>query len=213
MKIRMKVIMALLCGASISGWSQDTVTAGATTAKESAGLQGQVRAANAPLSARAIAQANEFGRAQAAAGSAHNPALSTLGFQYDGARKVGDVSVVCFDNPDQKTLAETSEDLSILSYLLSRNLERAFATDAGDNYKLGIPMLLTSQRHSVDATYIQGFGVLLKMQVRFPLMPLAENENTNQSPKTNSEWEEARRALESGPADMDTSTGSVHPYG
>ena len=222
MKTRMKVIITVLCAVSISGWSQSTVTAGAPTANEPLTAPVQVRAANgiAPLSAQTTtaqaselerSQANDF-HAQAAAGRVPNGALWTVGFQNSGARQVGDVSVVCFDNPDPKTLAETSEDLSILSYLLGRNLERAFATDTGDSYKLGIPMVLTSQGHSVDATYIQGFGVLLKMQVRFPLMPLPENQNPSQPPREDSEWDQARRALETGTADSYTPIGTVRSW-
>src|SRR5437879_6535235 len=44
----------------------------------------------------------------------------------------GPVSVLCFKDPDQKALSETTEDLAVLAFLLSRNLEQAFAGDAND---------------------------------------------------------------------------------
>jgi hypothetical protein len=106
----------------------------------------------------------------------------------------GPVSVLCFKDPDQKALSETTEDLAVLSFLLSRDLEQAFA-DERNEYKLGIPMLLTSGKQSVGASYIQGFGVILKMQVRFPLVGSSEAASEVPAAKPDSEWEEARREM------------------
>jgi len=106
----------------------------------------------------------------------------------------GPVSVLYFKDPDQKAVSETTEDLAVLSFLLSRNLEQAFASDANE-YKLGIPMLLTSGKQAVAASYIEGFGAILKIQVRFPVVGLPEGAAEIQTEKTGSEWEEARREL------------------
>ena len=104
------------------------------------------------------------------------------------------VSVLCFKDPDQKALGETIEDLAVLSVLLSRNLEQSIAGE-NDEYKLGIPMLLTAGKQAVTASYIQGFGALLKMQVRFPLVAPPEGLDGAQAEQKNSEWEQARREL------------------
>jgi hypothetical protein len=77
------------------------------------------------------------------------------------------VSVLCFKEPDQKELRETTEDIAVLAFLLSRNLDQAVSKDTTD-YKLGIPMLFSGNQ-AVGASYIQDFGALLKMQVRFPV--------------------------------------------
>jgi hypothetical protein len=110
---------------------------------------------------------------------------------------VGQVSVLCFRAPDQNELAETMEDTAVLAFLLSRNLEHSFAGDAADtqDYKLGIPMLLNSGNQAVGASYIQGFGAILKMQVRFPLVSPAGDPDEAETAQTDSEWEEARREL------------------
>jgi hypothetical protein len=109
-------------------------------------------------------------------------------------RSLGQVSVLCFKVPDQQELGETTEDIAVLAHLLSRNLEHAFARDASD-YKLGIPMLLTSGNQTVGASYIQGFGAIFKMQVRFPLVSPGDGIDQTESAQTGSEWENARREL------------------
>lgn len=107
---------------------------------------------------------------------------------------VGQVSVLCFKGPDQTELGETMEDIAVLGFLLSRNLEHAFAVDASD-YKLGIPMLLTSGNQAVGASYIQGFGAILRLQVRFPLVSSADGPDETETAQTGSDWEQARREL------------------
>jgi hypothetical protein len=106
---------------------------------------------------------------------------------------IGAVSTLCFKEPDPKALSETTEDVAVLSLLLSRNLEHAFAADGAD-YKLGIPMLLTGKQ-PVGASYIQGFGAILKIQVRFPVVPPPDGAEEAQTEKNGSEWEQARREL------------------
>jgi hypothetical protein len=109
----------------------------------------------------------------------------------------GQVSVLCFKQPDEKDMGETMEDVATLAYLLSRNLEHAFAADTSE-YKLGIPMLLTSGNQTVGASYVQGFGAILRMQVRFPLVGPADGSDTPKPDQTASEWEQARRELAAG---------------
>lgn len=110
---------------------------------------------------------------------------------------VGQVSVLCFKQPDPKEIGETMEDVATLSFLLARNLQHAVASGAHD-YKLGIPMLTTGNQ-AVSASYVQGFGAILKMQVRFPVAGLdQEAPPAEPAVKTGSEWEQARRELLEG---------------
>jgi len=111
---------------------------------------------------------------------------------------LGQVSVLCFKQPDAKEIGETMEDVATLSFLLSRNLQHAFASDTSD-YKLGIPMLLTTGNQGISASYVQGFGAILKMQVRFPVAGIAdEGPQTEPTINAGSEWEQARRELMEG---------------
>ena len=112
----------------------------------------------------------------------------------DRPARAGAVSVTTFGKPDQKRVDQIAEDLRILSYLFSKNLERAFAGDSPE-IKLGIPMLLTANGDSVEASYLDGFGVVLRMRVGFPLVaPPGLAGEPGAVPEV-SEWDEARRAL------------------
>jgi hypothetical protein len=113
-----------------------------------------------------------------------------------GNQGIGQVSVLCFKQPEPKEIGETMEDIATLSFLLSRNLQHAFAADTSD-YKLGIPMLLTANQ-SITASYVQEFGAILKMQVRFPVAGLADEPEPTEPAKTGSEWDEAKRELLEG---------------
>jgi hypothetical protein len=105
------------------------------------------------------------------------------------------VSVLSFGQPDQKTMDETAEDLKVLSFILMRSLEAASGGEQRE-YKLGIPLMLKSGGHSVQASYVEDFGVLLNVRVSFPVVVSAAGENNRaESEKTSSQWEEARRAL------------------
>jgi hypothetical protein len=118
------------------------------------------------------------------------------GFYFSDGKLAGHgaISVTTFSKPDQKVVDQIAEDLRILSYLFSRNLERAFEGDPPD-YKLGIPMLMAADGHSVGASYLEGFGVVLKMRVGFPLVAPTGDKTEPAAAQPGSEWDEARRAL------------------
>ncbi|HUD46752.1 MAG TPA: hypothetical protein VMR33_07970 [Candidatus Baltobacteraceae bacterium] len=121
------------------------------------------------------------------------------------------VSVVRFKTPDQAALDETAADLSILSFIFSQNLERALSEDGDEMgaYKLGIPMLLQTGGQSVEASYIEGFGAVFDMKVRFPLVRPADADKESQTSPANSEWEQARRALA---GDTQSDPRSANPF-
>lgn len=120
----------------------------------------------------------------------------------------GGISLTFFEAPSPKTSDEIAEDMQTLSYLLTRNLERAFADDSTD-YKLGIPMLLGGEGRSVEASYIEGFGEVFKMGVRFPLVQPAGEETSSPKPARSSEWEEAKRAVSGSQAPFGASTDNL----
>jgi hypothetical protein len=73
------------------------------------------------------------------------------------------VSIIAFKNADQKVVDEATEDLKILSLILSQNAERALTSESADaaEYKLGIPMLLKTGGHAVEATWIEASALFL----------------------------------------------------
>jgi hypothetical protein len=128
---------------------------------------------------------------------------SFFGWTSDARDGEGPVSVVTFKAPDQKTVDETAEDLNVLSLIFSRHLERALGEEGSEarDYKLGIPMLLQTGGRWVEASYIEGFGAVFNLRVRFPLVPAAAPDKDTPSSQQDSEWEQARRALAGGTQD------------
>jgi hypothetical protein len=123
------------------------------------------------------------------------PAGNSFGLWTAAARDgESPVSVIAFKAPDQRTVDETAEDLNILSLILSQDLERAFANEAAE-YKLGILMRLDPGGRSVEASYLEGFGAVFNLKVRFPLVAAAPEEKSAANNPIDSEWEKARRAL------------------
>jgi hypothetical protein len=124
---------------------------------------------------------------------------SLPGYAWTATGRAGEsaASVVTFKTPEQATLDETAADLNILSFIFSQNLERALGSEGGDlgNFKLGIPLLLQTEGRAVEASYIEGFGALFNLKVRFPLVPPAVPDKDGQTNAADSEWERARRAL------------------
>jgi hypothetical protein len=112
------------------------------------------------------------------------------------------VSLTFFETPSPKTSDEIAQDMQTLSYLLARNLERASADDSAD-YRLGIPMLLGGEGRSAQASYVEGFGELFKVNVRFPVVAPSGEETSSPKAGGASEWEEAKRAV----------SGSQSPFG
>ncbi len=113
-------------------------------------------------------------------------------------REEGPVSTLFFKNAGQKTIDETAEDLRIMSLLLSQDLDRALS-DGGPDYKLGIPLLLRTEGRSVEASYVEGFGAIFNVKVRFPLTPPRGADKASQPNPRASAWDRARRELAGTP--------------
>jgi hypothetical protein len=128
---------------------------------------------------------------------ASSPNFPAYAWTADGRDGKSKVAVVTFKTPDQGTLDETATDLNILSFIFSQNLERALGVERGEagDYKLGIPMLLQTGGRAVEASYVEGFGALFNLKVRFPLMPPLVTDKDTQTNQIDSEWDQARRAL------------------
>lgn len=102
--------------------------------------------------------------------------------------------VIRFDNMDPKVAASLEEDLSVMSHVIGRTLERAASDDKVVN-KLGVPMLLTGSGRSVRAIYVEGVGPLFMIKVDFPLLGTVEKEPAPENESDDSEWSAARREL------------------
>jgi len=216
MKSHLSLITAAVACGVASAWSQSPPVPAPGTAEPELTRASQPTSApdaNAPstktfYAAQAAPQPIDPSSGQPAPEASANQFAESAGRLYGGNRLPvggefwdsssvrggdGGASLVCFTHPEATQVDETVEDLSVLSLILARGLEHGLAE--GRDYKLGIPMLLSPGGHAVQASYVQGFGALFQLQVRFPVVAPAEPEQSQAASKPNSEWEEARRAL------------------
>jgi hypothetical protein len=115
--------------------------------------------------------------------------------------------VICFQPMAQKNIDELSEDLQVLNLLLTRNLERA-VSEKPVEVKLGVPMRMPMNSRSVRVSYLQDYGVNIRVNVPFAVAPAPGEKPKKKEPGAEeSEWEKARRAVHGGEFDpSETST-------
>jgi hypothetical protein len=95
----------------------------------------------------------------------------------------------------EKGLDELSEDLAVLNFIFNRNLEKVFGDKAAE-YRLGVPITLRGDNRLIETTYIQTFGVLIKIHVPFPVWSTGNaDKTTEKAPSPDNEWERARHAV------------------
>jgi hypothetical protein len=128
------------------------------------------------------------------------PATSTARFGQRLANVVrrGDVaspgSIIVVSPMSQEKLDQLSEDLTVLNYIFARNFESVFGEKSAE-YRLGVPITMSGGR-VVETSYFEGFGVLIKAHVPFPVLSSGDNDKKSEPPSNaDSDWEKARRAL------------------
>jgi hypothetical protein len=88
---------------------------------------------------------------------------------------------------------ELAEDLSVFTMIFNRKFDGA--SDKAAEVKLGVPITM-AERHSLETTYIQGFGVIVKGSVPYLVAKPAETETKEKATTSpDSDWERAKRAL------------------
>jgi hypothetical protein len=96
---------------------------------------------------------------------------------------------------DATTVSNLQEDLSVMSRIVTKAVEREVGRDGGHEAALGIVLsTLPGGRHP-QSLYLEGYGALFLVNVKFPLVapPTKEDEKAEKSPDTT--WEQTRREL------------------
>ena len=93
--------------------------------------------------------------------------------------------------PKPEALAETREDLSILS----RILRKAAGRTDGQPEAMGIMLSSLPGLRQPQAMYLGGYGALFLLNVQFPLAPAEEVEKKPAEKSANTAWEETRREI------------------
>jgi hypothetical protein len=116
-------------------------------------------------------------------GSSRRPSVRTL--------------VVGAKSTDAKSIANLEEDLTVMWRILDKETEREMGKD-GDK-AMGI-FISSSDSRSPVATYLDGYGALFTLSVRFPLVaPPKPKEEPKGETAPDSTWEKTRRELFGSP--------------
>jgi hypothetical protein len=131
--------------------------------------------------------------------SANTPKTRTAGvagFGSGPAQTSGSVPplIIQFTGGDPSLNME--EDMAIMTRLFERSLDQLGEIPLMS--KLGIRFTVTSDKRSVRATYLEGFGAVFMVKVNFPVFAASAPVERKQAPVTDSEWERAKRELAGG---------------
>ncbi len=96
------------------------------------------------------------------------------------------------------TFTRLQEDLAIMSRILSKAIARDVDTDKQREVAMGIFLSSGPSSRRLQNMYLDGYGALFLVNVRFPLVaPAAKKEETPEKP-ADTTWEEARREVFGG---------------
>lgn len=122
-----------------------------------------------------------------------------------GAKATASPLVIFADQPADTRLADTQEDLNIMSRILTKAISRA-GEDREDPFALGIRISSFTTSHQPRALYLEGYGAVFTAMVSFPLTPPASRPVKQAEKAANSTWEQTKQELYGG-APKNRSTG------
>ncbi|MBI2924185.1 MAG: hypothetical protein HYY24_00590 [Verrucomicrobia bacterium] len=100
---------------------------------------------------------------------------------------------------DAATVTRLKEDLAIMSRILSKAIARDMDSDKQREVAMGIFLSSGPSSRRLQNMYLEGYGALFLVNVRFPLVaPVVKKEETPEKP-ADTTWEEARREVFGGP--------------
>jgi hypothetical protein len=120
-----------------------------------------------------------------------HPVPPSKGDIFFSRSKGGRSLIIQLSDPDPKTYANLEEDLSVMYRILSKSRKQ-------DESGFRLESFLSSSGSSVKSMYIEGYGAVFMLNVRFPLVaPQAQEEQPKPKDETSEEWERAKRELSS----------------
>jgi len=123
--------------------------------------------------------------------------------------KGGRSLIIQSSDPDPKTYANIEEDLNVMYRILSKTRKQ-------DDGGFGLGSFLSgSSGSSVKSMYIEGYGAVFMLSVRFPLVaPQPAEEQAKPKENTSEEWERAKRELSSrNTLELDLERAWTHAIG
>lgn len=111
------------------------------------------------------------------------------------SRGSGRVLVIRFDKGDPAAQANLEEDMNVMSRVLERAVTQKLGDEDGPKAS-GIQVLFAPDGGSARNMYLEGYGSIFLINVRFPLLaPADKPESEKPKPDTDSSWEDAKRDL------------------
>src|SRR5260221_5613149 len=102
--------------------------------------------------------------------------------------------VVRFSGGGDETIGPLEEDLNIMTHVIERSLQNGLGEDVPE-VKSGIRLLYSEGGRSVRGMFLEGFGAMFMIKVRFPLFAPSAPEPKETQTTSDSEWDKARQEL------------------
>jgi len=100
-----------------------------------------------------------------------------------------------------KDIVAMTEDMSVMSRIFEKNLQRAHIIPAGGDIFVTrenvLSTFLSPDKHATQSMYLQGYGALFLMKVDFPLSPppQVQKEEEAKEQDTDPVWEQMKRQM------------------
>jgi len=102
--------------------------------------------------------------------------------------------VVRFSGTGDESIGPLEEDLNIMTHVIERSLQNGLGEDAPE-VKSGIRLLYSEGGRSVRGMFLEGFGAMFMIKVRFPLFAPSAPEQKETQTSSDSEWDKAKQEL------------------
>ncbi|HIJ70126.1 MAG TPA: hypothetical protein HPP87_02035 [Planctomycetes bacterium] len=134
----------------------------------------------------------EAQRAQVLLSMTDKPNITLKNF-FTGSARSGteNILVIPSGDVDAQQLAETVEDMKIMSHIFQKELAEADMTPGGRSWVF----FWRRNESSFRSIYLEGYGAVFLMEVDFPLLPVAQLTEEEVEEGTDPVWDQARREL------------------
>jgi len=125
-----------------------------------------------------------------------NNALSIITDKF-GSDSAENVLVIPAGDMDAQKLAETVEDMKIMSHIFAKELAEADMLPGGRSWLF----FWRRSGNEPRSIYLEGYGAVFLMEVDFPLLPVPEPQSRKVEEGTDPVWDQARRQLSASEED------------
>ncbi len=123
------------------------------------------------------------------------PAIENgVGFAFAGGNRAATQPLLIRTSDlDPATTANLQEDLAVMSRILSKNVGKE-----GHDSAMGIVISAIPGMRRPQSLYLEGYGALFMLSVKFPLVPAVPTNDTTPEKPVDTTWEETKRELNGG---------------